>query len=471
MKKLLVLALASMIAVSSIFANGQVEKEEIPTIKWVQIGNGMPTNYDEWEAQVNAYLEEKLGIHMEMEVLSWGDFKTRRSVMINTNEDYDIMFTSQDTFVNDVTIGAFADISDKVKTVSPDLYNLMPEAYWKAVSIDGKVYGVPTYKDSSMTNYWVVRQGLIDKYNLDVKDFMSYKDVTPLLRTIKEGEHVSPYVLASDAQDPSLELYDTIGSGLPEIGVKIDDSSMKVVSVYEQDDMMNIFRTLHQWYQEGLINSDASTLAETPRNLPFKVSQGWKTAAITVWGPQMGEPAAAFQKSKTILTNDTVRGSINCINANSKYIDESLKLLQLVNTDTKLRDMLAFGVEGKDYEYTANNEIHRIDTSWPMAQYSQGTFFNVSPLEGVTVDQWAEVKQLNQNAIPSVMLGFTMNTESVEDEIANCNAIHEKYKLQILTGTSDPDVAVAAMMKEMRAAGFDKILAEAQKQVNEFASK
>jgi len=69
------------------------------------------------------------------------------------------------------------------------------------------------------------------------------------------------------------------------------------------------------------------------------------------------------------------------------------------------------------------------------------------------------------------MLGFTMNTESVEDEIANCNAIFAKYKLQIITGTSDPDVAVPAMMKEMRAAGFDKILTEAQKQVDVFAGK
>ncbi len=68
-----------------------------------------------------------------------------------------------------------------------------------------------------------------------------------------------------------------------------------------------------------------------------------------------------------------------------------------------------------------------------------------------------KVKELNKNAIPSVMLGFTMNTEPVEDEIANCQAIFQKYKLQIITGTAEPRSTVKQMMVELRKAGFDKI--------------
>jgi putative aldouronate transport system substrate-binding protein len=128
--------------------------------------------------------------------------------------------------------------------------------------------------------------------------------------------------------------------------------------------------------------------------------------------------------------------------------------------------MFAYGEPDVDYVYTADNKIHRNNSSWPMASYSQATFFDVTKLDNETVDQWSEVKELNNNAIPSVMLGFTMDTESVEDQIANCSAIFAKYKLQVITGASDPDVIVPQMMAELRNAGFDEIVAEAQKQVD-----
>lgn len=42
---------------------------------------------------------------------------------------------------------------------------------------------------------------------------------------------------------------------------------------------------------------------------------------------------------------------MNAVSINSKYKDECLKFLQLVNTDSKLRDMLAYGVPDKTFKY------------------------------------------------------------------------------------------------------------------------
>ena len=40
-------------------------KDEVVTLKWIQVGNGMPKDYDEWLAQINPYLEEKIGVNVE----------------------------------------------------------------------------------------------------------------------------------------------------------------------------------------------------------------------------------------------------------------------------------------------------------------------------------------------------------------------------------------------------------------------
>ena len=88
--------------------------DEVVTLTWVTVGNGQPTNYDAWLEQINPYLEEKIGVNLDVQVVSWGDWDNRRNVIVNTGGEYDILFTNMNTYVNDITIGAFADISELV---------------------------------------------------------------------------------------------------------------------------------------------------------------------------------------------------------------------------------------------------------------------------------------------------------------------------------------------------------------------
>lgn len=103
-----------------------------------------------------------------------------------------------------------------------------------------------------------------------------------------------------------------------------------------------------------------------------------------------------------------------------------------------------------------------------MAGYTQGSFFAITPTDDFDFNQFDEVKELNEKAEPSVLLGFTLDTTPIADELANCIQIAERYKGELLTGTADPEVMVPQMMEELRAAGFDKIVAEAQSQVDAF---
>ena len=46
--------------------------EEVVTLKWVTVGSGMPSNYAAWAGKLNAYLAEKIGVNIEMEVICLG---------------------------------------------------------------------------------------------------------------------------------------------------------------------------------------------------------------------------------------------------------------------------------------------------------------------------------------------------------------------------------------------------------------
>ena len=111
MKKVLALLLGLMMVLGMM---GTVVAEDVVTLKWVTVGSGMPANYDSWAAQLNSYLAEKIGVNIEMEVISWGDWDNRRNTIVNTNEPYDIIFGNDGTYVNDVTLGAYMEITQEM---------------------------------------------------------------------------------------------------------------------------------------------------------------------------------------------------------------------------------------------------------------------------------------------------------------------------------------------------------------------
>lgn len=448
------------------------ENGDIVTLRWATVGTGMPANYDAWAEKVNAYLGEKIGVNIDMEVVSWGDWDNRRNVIVNTSGDFDILFTNQNTYTNDVKLGAFIDITEQVKTQTPDLYNLMPEDYWEAAKVNGKIYAVPTYKDSSQTQYIVWDKDLAAKLNIDTKNLTTLPAITDALKAIKADTGKTAFPQYQTGSPWVHFEYDGMSAGLPPLGVRYDDANAKVVPVFEQADILDTLTTMHGWYKDGLINSDAATLPEVAGYKSVQVAQGWSGAAITSWSKTMGVDAEAFQWKDTVVSNDTVRGSLNCISVNSKHPEKALEFLELVNTDSWVRDSFYYGLEGEDWEYTADKKVNRIKTDWEMAGYTQGTFFAVTQTADVDFNQWDEVRTLNENAKPSVLLGFTFDTTEVEDKLANCIEVYLRYRSEITTGTTDPAVSVPEMMTELRAAGFDEIVTAAQTQVDAFlASK
>ena len=130
-------------------AKDEKSSDDIVTLKWIQIGNGQPDNYDAWQAHINEYLADKIGVNIDVEIISWGDWEKRRSTIINTGEDYDIIFSNDVVKESDVRLALIMTLLICSMQTVLDIKSLIPEDYWDAVSVDGKIYGILTYKDSS----------------------------------------------------------------------------------------------------------------------------------------------------------------------------------------------------------------------------------------------------------------------------------------------------------------------------------
>ena len=215
-------------AASTDSASDTTASDEIVTLKWITVGNGMPTNYDAWQKNINAYLGEKIGVNIDMEVVSWGDWDTRRNIIVNSGENFDILFTDGNKYNASAKLGAFLDITDLVQSSASDLYNYIPADYWNAVKVDGKVYAVPTYKDSSATQYFVWDKAIVDKYGIDYQNSTTLASLTDKLTEVTKGEGTAPFVLSLGGADVVIANYDKLGAGLAPLGVRFDDDTVRL---------------------------------------------------------------------------------------------------------------------------------------------------------------------------------------------------------------------------------------------------
>lgn len=443
------------------------ETGSVPTLIWWQIGS-QPADLAAAVAKMNEYTEQKIGVKVDIRYAGWDVWEEKIKSIVNTGEYYDIMFTNTNKYTSHASLGAFADLTELLNTAAPDLKAFVPDELWKAVKIQGKIYAVPTYKDSSSTQYFVWDKAMVEKYDVDYENLKTLKDLDPVLRHIKAGEEAAtgkkcyPFPLAKEGFNGIFMEYDNY--------VKYDDPKAQVLNTYERPEIVENLTILHKWYTDGIINPDASTLGEPPKYRVCYSAQGFP-GADAVWSKTNGYTTVSTPYAGPIYSTGSILGSVNAISANSKHKEAALKYLQLANTDPVLRNMLAYGIEGQHWKNNGDGTITKLTDTWTAPLYSQATFFTVKPESPNPPNQWKLLEEQNEKATPSVILGFTLDESDIEAEITNVESVKKKYEAELLTGVKDPATFLPQFNKELRAAGLDTVLAETQKQVNAFLGK
>ena len=156
-----------------------------------------------------------------------------------------------------------------------------------------------------------------------------------------------------------------------------------------------------------------------------------------------------------------------CAACSEEKATAALKYIELLNTDRAFRDILAYGIEGKHFNYLENGTVLRTQAGrerYAPALFSLGSVVNAS-VESVSTDfvgdpeQWAKVFEgYDEYAIRSRTQGFVYDQTRKPDIIAAVNAIYANYATDLRTGTSDPDVVIPKMRAEMEAAGIQELV-------------
>ncbi|GAA0807838.1 ABC transporter substrate-binding protein [Faecalicatena orotica] len=425
---------------------------------------------------VNEYTKEKIGVTVDY-VFHGGSYADKIQVIIASGEEYDACFTSNwlNPYNTNVAKGAFVDIKEMLPEVAPDLMESMPESFWTAVTVNGGIYAVPNQQIAARQIGALMPKEFVDASGEKVENLQTLTEMKDYAQYA--FDNYSAKVGGVNVQQAADYCgYEHISDYMSAGAIKMGDESAKVVNFYETDEWKAMLKESYDLNSAGLLDGQCAY------NPEYGESQriGKKTSAYFSGTYKPGVEAEestragydmVFAKSKTepLITTNSVIATMYGISTTSKHPEETLKYLELVNTDPYVMNLLSYGIEGTHYEKISDNMIKPIENSgYSHGQaWAFGNVFNSYAIEGQPEDVWEQTKALNDSAKISPILGFSFDPDPVKMEIASVSKVVKEY--ESLTGGELPvEETNAEFVEKLKVAGIDTVLAEMQKQVDAF---
>lgn len=491
MKKVIALILA-LLMVAAMFAGCDKkvsEENENVTIKWIMPGPGKQVDSDKVWTAFNEKLQEYMpGVNVEIESFPWNEYAQKVLLMQTSGEQLDIINTAPLNFGTEVRKGSFLDITELVENNCKELKEEYVDYIWKYMSVNGKIYAVPSNQGLSSTKGVYVPKDLSDKY-WDIKEAEKvftesstmteecYDVVESYLKNAKNaGEIRSGF---QESAQFAFKGYENISDVF---AVKLDDKDCKVVYLYETDETKKFFEKMSDWYKKGYIRKDVlssysdTTLVGNKNGYILWTASAHKDAATTAsksYG--MDIDVANFYEPYIGYSNAGAGG--NAISASSKNAETAVKFLNLLNTNEELFRLLAYGIEGDHYEKISENKVKTeySGNATSRDRYGLWTFALGNTFMGYEQESDPEgyfdyLKSAAETLkTRSNLIGFIADTSSVTSEYAQVMSLKKEYTPALISGVHDNwEEKYDEFISKIKLAGLDKIKAELQKQVDEY---
>lgn len=449
------------------------KSEELPPVEisWHLATSELQPDIASVEKAVNEYIQPKINATLKFYPTVAGSYEDKMNTLFSAGEEMDLVWTSswQFRYGQNAEKGAFLDIGDLVQEYAPNFYASLPDFVWEDAKHLGTLYAVPNYQISAKLEGLVVQKELAEKYDLDVESIKTLQDIEPFLKTIKENEPDKIPFSASNTFRYPMHGFDGIAGTIYEKG----DPTYTVVDEVFTDAYMNHHIMLHDWYNKGYINKDVATA-----NLAEVVATGKVAVKYDVTLKPGGEAEEMLRNGghevvyipMTESTFSGVQSTMTAIAKTSKHPERAMMLLELINTDPKLFNLLAFGIESKHYEKVGDNKIKvNPDGGYaPNHNWRIGNVTNGYLQDGQQDDTWEKTIEMNESAVVPEIYGFKFDNANVKTQDANVQAAAKEFSTAILTGAVDPTEYVPKLRDALTKAGIEDIRLEKQKQLDAF---
>ncbi len=440
----------------------------------------IPTAYEMGDAQevvdaINKISEEKYATHLDIQFISMGNYTQQTNLML-TGDEVDVLALFGTPLSTYVKNGQVVDLTDYWANASDEMRSLWTDEDMKGASINGKIYGIPNLRN--MGNYFGLNidENVAAEYGIEDGQHLTMEDVDKFLAWAHE-KYPDRYSLVPQGTNTLISewSWEALGNGegvLPNANMS---DATTVTSIFEAPDFLDFCTWARKWYEAGYTMPDILSTTESWQNLiqsgkavscldnyaNNKVAGMIRTVILDEWSQSGSYPALTYG-----------------INVNSKDKDAAWKALEILYTDKEITTLLQDGIEGKHYIKNDDGTIAYPDgVTAGTSGYGMAELYWVTPYSGYSYPLdvngptfFTDLIDFNKNLKKSVAVGFTFDTDPVIDEYTACYNVYTKYYGPLMSGAVDLDSTLEQAKSEMAAAGGEKVIAEKQKQLDEWLS-
>ncbi|MBX2999127.1 MAG: ABC transporter substrate-binding protein [Caldilineaceae bacterium] len=436
---------------------------------------------------LNEMITSRIGVRLVLEPIDPGVYNDKMQLALASGEECDIIFTAPwtNSYLTNVANGVLYPLDDLLPVHAPGLWASMPPSTWEAARAGGHIYAVINQQIFPKPWGVNVRKDLLEKYNFSLDNVEKWEDMEPFLAAVRDGEGINPVY----ATELGASLFRQAYYGFAELGpvgitVRAADESRTILSMFETPEFKEAADLTKKWVDEGYFPlegppadaADAMFRAgqfamnyhvEKPGNdIENQNRYGWEFVSKNLTDP-------------LIIDTGAVTATMNGICATSKNPEKALEVLELFNTDIEIYNTLSRGIQGRhwvwvDEEKKVMGYPEGITGSTspynPNADWMFGNQFNAYYRDARQVGAWEKTKEMNDTAFPATVLGFSIDTSPINTELAQVKAVWDEYVVPIQNGFIAYDDAAPAAIERLNAAGMQTVLAEVQRQVDEWAA-
>lgn len=452
---------------------------------------------------LNEYLMEKLNCEVNLIYMESKEWEEKIGTMIASGQDMGILgFGSQSKsdYVIESQRGSFYPMDELLQEYGQETLALFDQEIWDAMKINGSIYGIPSLKDNGYFISLVYNKDMADEFGIDIDavDYSNFRDLEDLFREVKAKRDEKypdwadrPIVWNVDRAYPYNFAFETF----------LNDSFLAICNIdgimdiegYDDGTVFNLYETpeyleyalqKQRLVDEGIYAYDYEIIKEWQYDGSNFAWVGWGYTYMqnNLYGDVF---ESAMKISDTLWTETNNYFSAGtAISANCAHPEQAMRILNLVNTDPFMATMMRFGVEGTHYTYDADGNMTFEGTSnndpaqrayyyWYGAPIGNLTIVNApESLTGPDGIMLTKMVEYNEASIVPRHMGFVFDTSPVVNELAACTSIVLEYQEELQKGqlNSQEDVqdTVEEFVEKLKANGSEKIVAEVQRQIDEW---
>ncbi|MDQ6418469.1 ABC transporter substrate-binding protein [Paenibacillus sp. LHD-117] len=434
------------------------------------------------QEEMSKITKAKINATVRILPISIGAWTQQMNLMSSSGEKLDLMFEFGQGYSADMAAGKIIPLDGLLDQYGAGIKGAIGPEYLASAKLKGETFGVPVYKDyTTGTNSILMDKALVDKHKIDVTSIKGLDDLDQVFKTIKENEPgIVPFAVGLSVPSDKYGDYDRLGN---RFGVLPGfDNGLKVENIYESKEYEDYLNKMHSWFKAGYINKDAATSQVNGTEMvkagkAFSYFDGLKVGGAEVQSAAAGKELIAVPiSSNTYATTTDATAGLWAISNNSTNPERTMMFLDLMYTDKDLANLFVRGIEGKHYVKVSDTTIdypEGIDGTTVAYKIQIWMAPNPSIAYTMTSDLpklWELTAEANNNAIKSKALGFAFNSEPVKNEITALNNVIEQYRKALESGTFDPADKLPELREKLKSSGIDKVIAEKQKQLDEWAA-